>query len=137
MQRQTREHKSDGDNPQQAAQHLHRTKHCETREMSFRPELPTLMVAGVQIGGTPVQRHDARSISSQVASMIKTSCWVLFSSVCPMRKTRSNIVEHSHGHIPAAVLRTGALSHGLIGVASKVSAPPRVLASTMIGRSRC
>ena len=40
------------------------TKHCQTREMSFRPELPTLMVAGVQRGGTPVQRHDARSISS-------------------------------------------------------------------------
>lgn len=39
-----------------------------------------------------------------------------------MRKTRSNIVEHSHGHIPASVLRTGALSHGLICVASKVSA---------------
>ena len=68
--------------------------------------------------------------------MIKNELLVLFSSVCPMRNTRCNIVEHSHGHIPAAVLRTGALSQALIGAASKVPAPPSVLASTMIGRTR-
>jgi hypothetical protein len=43
IERQTREHKSDADNPHQPAQDFHQTKHCQTRAIALSSrELPAL-----------------------------------------------------------------------------------------------
>ncbi len=53
IERQTREHKSDADNPHQPAQEFHQTKHCQTRAIALSSrELPALLTAGPE-------QHDA------------------------------------------------------------------------------